>query len=56
MRSAGCSSIARPVFGMTEIIPSAEHLSSYLWDTTLACSVFVGHPDSIPAALTSLHG
>src|SRR5208283_2441504 len=35
MRSAGCNSIARPGFGMTEIIPSAETLSSYLWDTTL---------------------
>src|SRR6202521_2772785 len=36
MRSAGCNAIARPVFGMTEIIPSAEMMSSYLWDTTLA--------------------
>src|SRR5260370_10558108 len=36
MRSAGCNSIARPVFGMTEIIPIAPILSSYLWDTTLA--------------------
>src|SRR6202521_3355740 len=37
MRSAGCNAIARPVLGMTEIIPSAEIMSSYLWDTTLAC-------------------
>src|SRR6267142_1998228 len=36
MRSAGCNAIARPVFGMTEIIPIAATLSSYLWDTTLA--------------------
>src|SRR5258706_7102381 len=35
MRSAGCNAIARPVFGMTEIIPIAATLSSYLWDTTL---------------------
>src|SRR5258706_3718423 len=35
MRSAGCNVIARPVFGMTEIIPIAATLSSYLWDTTL---------------------
>src|SRR5271165_1139029 len=39
MRSAGCNSIARPVFGMPEIIPSAESLSSYLWDTTLVYPV-----------------
>src|SRR5712664_1664511 len=35
MRSDGCNSIARPVFGMTEIIPSAAMMSSYLWDITL---------------------
>jgi hypothetical protein len=29
------NSIARPVFGMTEIIPSAKILSVYLWDTIL---------------------
>src|SRR5207247_3128846 len=29
-------SIARPLFGMNRIIPSAGILSRYLWDTTLA--------------------
>jgi hypothetical protein len=27
------------VFGMTEIIPIAETMSSYLWDTTLAIPI-----------------
>src|SRR5438034_865452 len=35
VRSDGCKSIARPLFGMNRIIPSAGILSRYLWDTTL---------------------